>query len=50
MGMYAKYTPIRVNFDLAPNLTTSDNKLFEANLGGFYREFREFSEFMNDRK
>ena len=27
MGMYAEYTPIRVNFDLAPNLTPSDKKL-----------------------
>ena len=27
MGMYGKYTPIRVNFDLAPNLTPSDKKL-----------------------
>ena len=27
MGMYVKYTPIRVNFDLAPNLTPSDKKL-----------------------
>ena len=26
MGMYAKYTPIRANFDLAPNLTPSDKK------------------------
>ena len=28
MGMYAKYTPIRANFDLAPNLTPSNNKLY----------------------
>ena len=28
--MYAKYTPIRVNFDLAPNLTPSDKKLGRA--------------------
>ena len=27
MGMYAKYTPIRVNFDLATNLTPSNKKL-----------------------
>ena len=27
MGMYTKYTPIRVNFDLAPNLTPSNKKL-----------------------
>ena len=26
-GMYTKYTPFRVNLDLAPNLTPSDNKL-----------------------
>ena len=26
MGMYAKYTPIRVNFDLAPNMPPSDKK------------------------
>ena len=24
--MYAKYTPIRFNFDLSPNLTPSDSK------------------------
>jgi hypothetical protein len=27
MGMYTEYTPIRVNFDLAPNLTSSNKKL-----------------------
>ena len=32
MGMYAKYTPIRANFDLAPNLTPSDKKLGSTTL------------------
>ena len=53
MGMYAKYTPIRVNFDLAPNLTHSDKKFGRAALSVvsvkslrlFIREFSEFSEF-----
>ena len=27
-GIYVKYTPFRCNFDLAPNLTPSNNKLF----------------------
>ena len=60
MGMYAKYTPIRVNFDLAPNLTHSDKKLGSATLNVdivgvkslrlFIREFREIrevSDFLN---
>ena len=36
MGMYAKYTPIRVNFDLAPNLTPSDKKLGRGAAGLFW--------------
>jgi hypothetical protein len=50
MGMYAKYTPIRVAFDLAPSLTPSNNKCFAVIRGHLLplfiiREFREFREF-----
>ena len=33
MGMYAKYTPIRANFDLATNLTPSNKKFGESDKG-----------------
>ncbi len=53
MGMYAKYTPIRVDFDLAPSLTPSNNKYFAVIRGHravegrcmLTREFREIREF-----
>ena len=44
MGMYVKYTPIRVDFDLAPSLTPSNNKCFVVIRGIFIREIREFRE------
>ena len=45
MGMYAKYTPIRVNFDLVPNLTPSNKKWGYGSLGGHFNEDNELRRF-----